>query len=383
MIKEDRETQFSFSGVDTSYLTHSLHPYPAKFPPQLPKKILEDYAIKGQTVLDPFCGSGTTLIEARIFGVNAIGVDVNGLSVLLSQVKATPLTKQQFLIVKEFISNIETEISKWQSTIRPQIKVKEIEGQDHWFQKNVSEEITFLLNEISKQTDLDVQNFLKIVLSSIIVRVSNQESDTRFAAIEKSIGNGYTLEQFCKRAKEYNSRMAEFSELVCDKTDLNVYNADSRNLSFIPDNSIDIIITSPPYANTYDYYLYHKFRKRWLDLDVKFAQYNEIGSRREYSSLKKEKEKWNEDLIKCFTEMQRVLKPNHLAFIVIGDSVIKKELIKIEKEISDFAPKIGFKINEILSSDLSKHSRIFNPTYAQKGKKEHLIILEKQNLANE
>jgi len=377
MITQTRETQFSFSGEDTSYLTHSLHPYPAKFPPQLPKKILEDYAIKGQTVLDPFCGSGTTLIEARIFGANAIGVDVNGLSVLLSEVKATPLTEQQFSIVQAFILKIEKEISKWKSENRPQIKIKEIEGQEHWFQNNVSEEITFLLNEISKQTDNDIQNFLKIVLSSIIVRVSNQDSDTRFAAIEKNVINGYTLEVFCKKAKEYNSRMAEFSELVHYSTELQVYNADSRNLDFIKDNSIDIIITSPPYANTYDYYLYHKFRKRWLDLDVKFAQYNEIGSRREYSSLKEKKEKWNEDLIKCFAEMQRVLKPNHFAFIVIGDSVIKKELIKIEKEISVFAPKIGFKVNEILSSDLSKHSRIFNPSYAQKGKKEHLIILEK------
>lgn len=377
MIKQERQTQFSFSGVNTSYLTHSLHPYPAKFPPQLPKKILEDYAIKGQTVLDPFCGSGTTLIEARIFGVNAIGVDVNGLSVLLSQVKATPLSEKQFTFVKEFVVEVETKISEWKSEKRPQIKVKEIEGQEHWFQKNVSEEITFLLNEILKQTDIEIQNFLKIVLSSIIVKVSNQDSDTRFAAIEKNILDGYTLEQFCKRAKQYNLRMAEFSELVCDKTTLNVYNADSRDLNFIPDNSVDIIITSPPYANTYDYYLYHKFRKRWLDLDVKYAQYNEIGSRREYSSLKREKEKWNEDLTKCFAEMQRVLKPNHLAFIVIGDSVIKKELIKIEKEISEFAPKIGFKVNEILSSDLSKHSRIFNPVYAQKGKKEHLIILQK------
>jgi len=377
MITQTRETQFSFSGEDTSYLTHSLHPYPAKFPPQLPKKILEDYAIKGQTVLDPFCGSGTTLIEARIFGANAIGVDVNGLSVLLSEVKATPLTEQQFSIVQAFILKIEKVISKWKSENRPQIKIKEIEGQEHWFQNNVSEEITFLLNEISKQTDNDIQNFLKIVLSSIIVRVSNQDSDTRFAAIEKNVINGYTLEVFCKKAKEYNSRMAEFSELVHYSTELQVYNADSRNLDFIKDNSIDIIITSPPYANTYDYYLYHKFRMRWLDLDVKFAQYNEIGSRREYSSLKEKKEKWNEDLIKCFAEMQRVLKPNHFAFIVIGDSVIKKELIKIEKEISDFAPKIGFKVNEILSSDLSKHSRIFNPSYAQKGKKEHLIILEK------
>lgn len=203
--QKERGTQFSFNGEDTSYLTHSLHPYPAKFPPQLPKKILEDHAIKGQTVLDPFCGSGTTLVEARIFGANAIGVDVNGLSVLLSKVKATPLTELQFSNVKEFILKIENEIPKWKSEKRPKVKIKIIEGQEHWFQNNVSEEISFLLNEISKQTDTDIQNFLKIVLSSIIVRVSNQDSDTRFAAIEKNIINGYTLEQFCKRAKEYNS----------------------------------------------------------------------------------------------------------------------------------------------------------------------------------
>lgn len=377
MLTQKSEMQFSFSGEDTSYLTHSLHPYPAKFPPQLPKKILEIYAVKGQTVLDPFCGSGTTLVEARIFGVNAIGVDVNGLSVLLSKVKSTPLTEQQFSIIENFISNIESEIPKWKSEKRPKIIIKKIEGQEHWFQNNVSEEITYLLYEILKQKDNDIRDFLKIVLSSIIVRVSNQESDTRFAAIKKNIINGYTLEAFCKKAREYNSRMAEFSKHIHNTTELQIYNADSRNLDFIPDNSIDIIITSPPYANTYDYYLYHKFRMLWLDIDVKFAQYNEIGSRREYSSLKEKKEKWNEDLIKCFAEMQRVLKPNHFAFIVIGDSVIKKELIKIEKEISEFAPILGLKVNEILSSDLSKHSRIFNPSYAQKGKKEHLIILEK------
>lgn len=70
---------FNFKGAKTSYLTHSLHPYPAKFPPQLPKMILAQFGKKGQTVLDPFCGSGTTLVEANLHCLNAIGVDVNGL----------------------------------------------------------------------------------------------------------------------------------------------------------------------------------------------------------------------------------------------------------------------------------------------------------------
>jgi len=369
--------KFEFNGEDTSYLTHSLHPYPAKFPPQLPKQILNSFAEKGQVVLDPFCGSGTTLVEARIFGVNAIGVDVNGLSVLLSKVKSTSLSEEQFLIIEQFLNNLQNEVFNWSFHGRPVLPIKPIEGQDHWFQNNVSEEITYILQKIESVNDLDIQDFLKIVLSSIIVRVSNQESDTRFAAVNKGIVDNFTIDQFCKKCTEYNFRMREYSKLVDQTSFVKVYNADSRNLDFIDDESIDIIITSPPYANTYDYYLYHKFRKRWLDLDVKFAQYNEIGSRREYSSLKEKKEKWNEDLIKCFKEMHRVLKLNSLAFIVIGDSVIKKEIIRIEKEISTFSPSIGFSVKEIYSSDLSNHSRIFNPSYAQKDKKEHLIILEK------
>lgn len=377
MKKDLSEIIFDFNGEDTSYLTHSIHPYPAKFPPQLPKIILENFSKPGQTVLDPFCGSGTTLVESRLFGSNAIGIDVNGLSVLLSTVKATTLDKNQLSESDEFINEIKNEIYYWTMKQRPSILLKEFEGRDHWFQRNVSEELSFLITKINYIKDENVRNFLKIVLSSIIVRVSNQDSDTRYAAVNKNIKDCYTLEQFFKKANEYLLKIKDFSELVDDNTSLNVYNADTRNLDFIKDNSVDLIITSPPYANTYDYYLYHKFRKRWLDIDVEYAQYNEIGSRREYSSLKKSKQKWNEDLYLCFMEIHRVLKPKSLAFIVIGDSVIQKELIKIEKEISNFSKHIGFNIQKIISSELSNHSRIFNPTFAKKGKKEHLIIMEK------
>lgn len=370
------DIDFDFSGTDTMYLTHSLHPYPAKFPPQLPNSILTKFGKKGQTVLDPFCGSGTTLVEARLLGFNAIGVDVNGLSSLLSKVKATPLSDTEIKSVKDFISVIENEDFKWKIK-RPHIEVKQIEGLDHWFQHNVAEELTHLLNLINKLSDDNVKNFLKIVVSSIIVKVSNQESDTRFAAKDKGIKDNFTFGQFISRATEYLERMTEFSHKVSKNGYLKLLNADSRHLDMLNDESIDIIITSPPYANTYDYYLYHKFRKRWLDLDVKFAQNNEIGSRREYSSLKKPAEQWTIDLKLCFAEMYRLVKKDGLVFLVIGDSVIKKQLIKIDEVIRNFMPEIGFNICNIISSDLSEHSRMFNPTFTQKNKKEHLIILKK------
>ncbi len=367
---------FDFKGADTSYLTHSLHPYPAKFPPQLPRTILSKFGENVQTVLDPFCGSGTTLVEARLQGYNAIGVDVNGLSSLLSKVKATPLTYEELQNIKIFIEKVSNEDKQW-SIMRPKIEVKQIEGLEHWFQNNVAEELTCLLNLINELKGNNEKDFLKIVFSSIIVKVSNQESDTRFAAKNKSIPNNYTFQQFITRGKDYLSRIVEFSDKVPKQGFLKLLNADSRNLNMLENESVDIIITSPPYANTYDYYLYHKFRKRWLDIDVKFAQNNEIGSRREYSSLKRSAEQWAMDLKLCFAEMYRLLKDNGFAFVVIGDSVIKKQLINIDEVICNFMPEIGFEVCNVISSNLSEHSRMFNPTFTQKNKKEHLIILKK------
>jgi site-specific DNA-methyltransferase (cytosine-N4-specific) len=380
MIKE--KLIFDFNGVDTSYLTHSIHPYPAKFPPQLPQTILKQFSKKGETVLDPFCGSGTTLVEARLNGINAIGVDVNSLFCLLSKVKTTPLNANQIKIIDNFIEIIRNKSFNCKIGNKRKIKIKEFEGITHWFQLNVAEEITFILSEIEKLNDNDIKDFLKIVLSSIIVRVSNQESDVRFAAINKNIEDCYTFDLFVDQTKKCTGRIIEYSNLLKYKTKVKVYNADSRNLSFLKPQTIDLIITSPPYANTYDYYLYHKLRQKWLGLDVQFAQYNEIGSRREYSSLKKNPQKWNDDLRKCFVEMNRILKNKGLAFIIIGDSVIKKELIKTDEIIGGFSYSTGFLILDIISSNLVYHSKIFNPSFAQKGKKEHLIILQKNDDRN-
>ena len=373
----DYNIDFNFDNTNTSYLTHSLHPYPAKFPPKLPSTILSKFGSKGQTVLDPFCGSGTTLVEARLLGFNAIGVDVNGLASLLSKVKSTPLNTDEINEVNFYISLVKNESDKWK-TNRPAIKVKQISSINHWFQNNVAEELTFLVDLVDTIDKSNVRDFLKIVISSIIVRVSNQESDTRFAAKNKNIPNNFTFQLFILRATEYLERVYAFSNQLDYDSTLKVINTDSRNLNMFADNSIDLIITSPPYANTYDYYLYHKFRKLWLNIDVDYARNNEIGSRREYSSLKKPAEQWTKDLKICFSEMHRLIRKNGLVFIVIGDSIINKQLIKIDDVINDFSQEIGFEVCNIISSNLSEHSKMFNPTFSKKGKKEHLIILKKE-----
>jgi len=369
--------KFDFDEDKSLEYTHSIHPYPAKFPAELPRKILQDFSKPGDLVLDPFCGSGTTLVEARVRGIDAIGVDINGLACLISKVKATPISLDQYSQLRRFIQTVEELSFQWTTGARIPIEVPDFDGMSHWFQQNVAEEITIILSHIDELDDNDSKDFLRVVLSSIIVRVSNQESDTRFAAISKNIPDGFCLSLFAERAKAYLKKLMEFSKSVSHASSVQVFNADARNLGFLSDNSIDLIVTSPPYANTYDYYLYHKFRKRWLGLDVKFAQYNEIGSRREFSSLKETPEKWLTDLSLCFSEMNRVLKTGSLAFVVIGDSVINKVIIRMDEEVTKLSSLVGFTVRHIVSSELANHSKIFNPSFAQKGKKEHLIILQK------
>lgn len=377
-----KDISFDFNGEDTSYLTHTIHPYPAKFPPQLPKKLLVEFADKDSFILDPFCGSGTTNVEAKLLGLNSVGVDVNPLACLLSKVKSNVLKEYQFKDIRNFVDNLKSECFKFGFGDKINIKTKNFDSINHWFQDNVISELSFLLDKIDSIKDCDIRDFLKIVFSSIIVRVSNQDSDTRFAAINKNIQDFNTINLFIDKTIDYTKRLKEYSKKANNNAFVNIHNADSRNLSFLGNNIFDIIITSPPYANTYDYYLYHKFRKKWLDLDVQYAQNNEIGSRREYSSLKKKADKWIIDLKICFLEINKVMKIGGFLFIVIGDSVINKNLIKINEYINNFSDEVGFEFRDIVSSDLASHSRLFNPSFAQKGKKEHLIMLIKKNDRN-
>ncbi len=213
-MKTLKNVSFDFEGEDTSYLTHAFHPYPAKFPPQLPRALLAKFARPGERVLDPFCGSGTTLVEARLQGVHSTGVDINGLACLLSKVKSTPLSPQALQLVTRTFHTIDEESWLWQMGQASPVSIPNIEGLDHWFQPNVTRELAFIRKTILSVGNPDAQDFLKIVLSAIIVRVSNQESDTRFAAIKKNIPDGFTFKIFLERGRDFLARMMDFSKLA-------------------------------------------------------------------------------------------------------------------------------------------------------------------------
>ncbi|HKP45554.1 MAG TPA: site-specific DNA-methyltransferase, partial [Pyrinomonadaceae bacterium] len=199
---------------DKNYLTHNFHPYPAKFVPQIPRRIIEALSRKDEIVIDPFCGSGTTLVEANLLGRHGIGFDSNALAVLISRVKTTALSADSLRKIAQFLSDVGNQVQVVKGKLRiPSSSIPEFRNKDHWFESHIQNELAFIKKLIFDVPDARVRDFLKVAFSAIIVKASNQDSDTRWVAVKKNLPEGFAIEAFLSKARDMLSRMAEFSKV--------------------------------------------------------------------------------------------------------------------------------------------------------------------------
>jgi len=363
---------FDFKYEYEQVLAHSIHSYPAKFPALVPKQIIQNHlSKKNQVILDPFSGCGTTLLEGLINGHNVIGNDINFIGNLIASVKTSPY-------LENHISNAYKHFDKLsKSKVYNSDRIVDFYNIDHWFQKNVQQEICFILDKIDKEKSLRLQNLFKVSLSEIIIKVSNQDSDTRYKAVQKNIKNGQTISLYLKKLYMNIEKVKDLSSRIDPKLTSKILCQDTRKLKDIKSDSVDLIITSPPYANTYDYYLYHKHRMNWLGYDFSYSRSLEIGSRLQFSSKKDDIAIWEEDIHSFLKEFKRVSKNKSVICLVIGDSVVNKKLFKADDCIYDLSKKLSFKHLYSNSESLSKNTRKFNHKWRSKlDKKEHVIVMQ-------
>jgi len=166
----------------TTYSAHGIHPYSAKFIPQIPSKIIEECINERHVVLDPFAGSGTTLLEGRLHGVDSIGFDTNPIALLISKVKTTTLLQKDRNDLDYVISKIRSKFLKNDYSNSWIPKIPQIE---HWFLPNIIKDLGLIAGEIKRVKNTKVKKLLEVVFSSIIVTTSNQDGETRYAAVKK------------------------------------------------------------------------------------------------------------------------------------------------------------------------------------------------------
>lgn len=353
-----------------------IHPYPAKYTVSLAIEYIEKYTKENDVVYDPFVGSGTTLLASKYLKRNSFGTDINFIAILISEYKVLDLTKNNISNLKSFISLFEKNYLEESEAVE-QFNYPSI---DHWFCEDSIKVLSLIKKMIDNVSDKKEKTFCELIFSSIINTASNQESDTRYAAIVKpKLNKKYVGEIFIKK---FNSSIKLFEEIGEDlKT--NTFNypylLDSKKCEEkIKANSVDLVLTSPPYPNTYDYYLYHKHRMNWLGFDVKFSMETEIGSRREFSSLKHPKEKFDNDMFEILSHVNNVLKVGGHAVLVMGDGKIQGETYEAKSNMERLCSKLNWKLIDYTYSMLDDTSRSFIQSYRTKGKKEHILVFKKE-----
>jgi hypothetical protein len=385
MVALDKEQILSIVNDpgDTSYLTHNFHPYSAKFIPQLPGHLIRALSSENDIILDPFCGSGTTLVEAKLLGRRSIGVDIHPLGAFMSRVKTTKIDRSQLTRIAPLLKKMKTRVDKHAKQHGVEVEdfdfsysLPNFKNRDHWFQSHVLHELSIIKSSIDiANLSPELRDFLLLGFSSIIVYVSNQESETRYSSYQKRIPLLHTFQTYKTKVSDMTKRMREFNRVASDCEAVS-YNADVRELGFLDDNTADAIVTSPPYPNTYDYYLYHKQRMNWLDMEWEFLKEVEIGSRLKHSSLGEGIDSYMQDMQRGFEHFRRVLRPDRYFAIIIGDSVIQDELFKGDEMVSTLSESVGFKILDHVDYDLGLASKSFNRAFRSTDKREHIVLLQ-------
>ena len=353
-----------------------IHSYPAKFTVDLAMSHIEKLTKVGDVVYDPFLGSGTTLLAAKLLGRNGYGTDINHIAVLISNFKLLNLSNDNCKNLRSFINEFKNTYLSEVDTV----KLFSYPSINHWFCDDSIKVLSLIKEKINGLDDENEKIFCKLVMSAIINSASNQESDTRYAAVYKpKVNIEYVAELFIKKFETTLDLYMEFMQELNFNVIENAVLLDSKKCTTLfGDNCIDLILTSPPYPNTYDYYLYHKHRMNWLDYDVNFSMNNEIGSRREFSSLKKPKEKFDDDMFGILSECNKGLKVGGYAVLVMGDGRIQGEVYEAKSNMEAICSKLNWKLVDYSFSYLDQTSRSFQKSYRTKGKKEHVLVFKKE-----
>jgi site-specific DNA-methyltransferase (cytosine-N4-specific) len=364
-INDFEKIDWDFINSNKKENLHSIHPYPAKFIPEIPRTLINIIKPdRDEYIFDPFCGSGVTLVEAQRLGFQSLGVDLNPIATLISRVKTSPLPKE-FILIIEKVLKIARSLETEESPNIPRL--------NHWFKEEIQIALLRLRKAIKLASEDQLQkDILEFMLSSIIVTVSNQDSDTRYAAVSNDLNLKDVFDKFEMASKKtlkylYN-REYNLLESSIHQSDIFEFDSDAF------ENKVGLVITSPPYPNAYEYWLYHKYRMYWLDYDPQFVKEREIGARAHYyKKYPPTKEDFVNQMDSLFSLFGKVLTKKGKVAMVIGRSKIHGEIIDNTILVEEGANRNNFNLTQKIPRHIKSSRKSFNLGYSGI-KAEHILI---------
>lgn len=341
IVSDEKEILFALDRVDWNFprartlnsTVHSLHRFPGNFIPQIPSYLIQLLSKKGDVVLDPFCGSGTTGVEALALGRLAWQRDVNRASILVAEGKLAATTGP----------NVNAGLQKFTEESLPyasltggsvQGRVERDPQLRFWLHEDTLGQLDSIWAQIERINDEDTQNVLKMLFTDTLFACASTVQSLTSGGKQRRHHWGWIADNVRPKAPEWHNavklfrdRLAHASEvtsrfytststIVPEKPSLK--REDIRSLS-VPNESVDLVVTSPPYVGMIDYALANRLTYLWFGWPLTEDRDLEIGARCRRNRLNAEEEYFKSIRTSC-EQIHRVLKPGGFCAIVIGAS---------------------------------------------------------------
>ncbi|MEZ4401388.1 MAG: DNA methyltransferase [Kofleriaceae bacterium] len=375
-------------------LTHPVHSYPARLHPATARALVEligDRVPTGAALLDPFCGSGTTLVEARALGVPAVGVDLNPLAVRLARVKTWTAPVPRRRAARDLGLRIAADVMASGKDARragfsPQ-PMRAPDGFDpnarqrrigKWFAPHVRRELEAIAAAIDevRADDAELAEVFTIALSAVLYKVSNRTSDTDGTWTERHVARGAAARWFGDRVAMIIAGLDDLAVGRMPPTP--VFEADARTLTSLALPKIGGVITSPPYAGTYDYADHHRLRFDFLGIRHRAFDEGELGSRRGFASNSLEAARqWKAAQFAWLGGVADVMMPRAWAAFVIGDSVVGARAIYADEDLQAvFDDRLA--VVAWASQERPMLGAAERRAFGDRPKREHVVIVERR-----
>ena len=308
-----------------SYFSHGIFRYFGKFPPPIARYLINKYVPDDGLVIDPMCGSGTTLLEALLLGKKAKCYDVSPLAVLISRVKATPINKSKG------IKDLEKILSLIKSSKSKQASLIGLRNPDHWFLPETIRSLSKIRQAINQiETKNSHKDLFMVAFLSIVRRVSRATTQQGRLFLDVATAEKDAIPFFEKKAREIIdsvSALPENNNIEIEQKSIMDKNDSITELA-------DLIICHPPYFNSYKYSGVNSLELAWMNID--HAEVRKTEVREAFKVGKPEKVvEYIADMKQSLLNLKSHMKDNGRLALMIGDTVIKGQYIPVTKMLLD------------------------------------------------
>ena len=372
---------WDFKTANTKEYTHCYHNYPAMMIPQIANKLIHIYGKNAETLFDPYCGTGTSLVEANLRGINAFGTDLNPIARLIAETKTTIVKLQVLdLYLKEFNDFL---FSLMFNTKKPNLIFPNFKNIDFWFKQETKKKLAEIKSFIQNIKDKEVKNFFLVALSETIRESSlTRNSEFKLYRIPEKKREKFNPDVYAIINSKLTRNRLGLKQYIKQKKNNSkaiIYNFNSsEHINDIKNESIDIVVTSPPYGDSRTTVAYGQFSKlsnQWLNLkhanqvdnqlmggkikNIKKTGVSIIDKTVEKVVCKDEKRakqvySFYEDYSKSIANVSKVIKENGYACYVVGNRRVKGITLPTDEITKVLFQEYGFKYKNTFIRNIPK-----------------------------